>query len=87
MRFIRNVLAENELAAARWYMKRKAYLAAANRASYVIEHFPESPAVPPALDVLAEAYEAMDLDDLASTTRKLLKENTAILKLKVKIKQ
>ena len=81
MRFIRNVLAENELAAARWYMKRKAYLAAANRASYVIEHFPESPAVPPALDVLAEAYEAMDLDDLASSTRKLLKENYGHIKI------
>lgn len=75
MKFIRNVLAENELAAARWYMKRKAYLAAANRASYVIEHYPESPEVPPALALLAEAYEEMGLDDLAKSTEKLLHDN------------
>lgn len=75
MLFIRNVLAENELATAQWYMKRKAYLAAANRATYIIEHFPESPAVPAALAILAEAYKKMDLNDLSATTRQLLKVN------------
>ena len=75
MLFIRNVMADNELAAAQWYIKREAYLAAANRAQYVIEHFPEAPAVPEALEVLAEAYEKLGLDDLAEGSRELLKES------------
>ncbi|MFI4955024.1 MAG: outer membrane protein assembly factor BamD [Gammaproteobacteria bacterium] len=75
MLFIRNVLANNELAAAEWYIKRKAYLAAANRAQYVVEHFPEAPAVPKALAVMAYAYEQLGLDDLAVSSNELLEEN------------
>jgi outer membrane protein assembly factor BamD len=75
MRFIRNVMANNELAAAQWYMKRQAYLAAANRAQYVIEHFPEAPAVPGALLVLSQAYDKLGLDDLADSTQEVLEKN------------
>lgn len=75
MLYIRNVLAENELGAAEWYIKRKAYLAAANRAQYVVEHFPEAPAVPRALAVMAYAYRQLGLDDLAASSDALLQEN------------
>lgn len=75
MLFIRNVLANNELAAAEWYVKRKAYLAAANRAQYVVEHFPEAPAVPKALAIMAYSYQKLGLDDLAASSNELLEEN------------
>lgn len=75
MLFIRNTLAYNELAAAEWYMKRKAYLAAANRAQYVVEHYQETPAIPDALAVMAEAYQELGLDDLANSTIELLEDN------------
>ncbi len=75
MLFIRNSLAYNELAVAQWYMDREAYLAAANRAQYVVEHFQETPSVPKALVIMTNAYEKLGLDDLANSTAKILKEN------------
>src|SRR4051812_26826677 len=42
MRYLVNALAGYEVHVARYYMKRSAYLAAANRAQYVIEHYPQS---------------------------------------------
>src|SRR5690554_3897268 len=41
---IRHRLAELELHAARYYVRRQAYVAANNRARYVVENYPESPA-------------------------------------------
>ena len=75
MLFIRNVLAHNELTVAQWYMRREAYVAAANRAQFVVEHYPETPSVPEALRIMVRAYEELGLDDLAETSELLLLEN------------
>src|SRR6266850_6006532 len=45
MRYLVNALASNEIHVARYYMKRSAYLAAANRAQYAIQNYPQTPAV------------------------------------------
>lgn len=42
MRYIYNQLAESEMDVARWYIKRKAYVAAANRAKWVFQYYPQS---------------------------------------------
>ena len=44
MRYLVNALASHEVHVARYYMKRGAYLAAANRAQYAIQHYPQAPA-------------------------------------------
>ncbi len=75
MMFLRNVVAHSELSVAQYYMKRRAYLAAANRCEYLIERFPGSKPVPEALDVLAEAYEKLGLEDLAQDTRRVRELN------------
>lgn len=72
---IRNRLAELELHAARYYVRRQAYMAANNRARYVVENFPESPSTEEALILMAETYEALDLDDAASDAVRLLAVN------------
>ena len=54
-----------EIHVARYYMMRKAYVAAANRASFVIENYQRTPAVPYALEIMQEAYTKLGLDDLA----------------------
>src|SRR5438105_14092179 len=41
MRYLVNSLAANEVHVARYYIKRGAYVAAANRAQYAIEHYPQ----------------------------------------------
>ncbi|MES2662731.1 MAG: outer membrane protein assembly factor BamD [Pseudomonadota bacterium] len=65
LKYITNLLAEHELIVAQYYIKRQAYLAAANRARYVLENFPNSPEVPKAIAYLAVSYRFMEMEDLA----------------------
>lgn len=75
MKYQRNTLAKHEVRIARYYMKRKAYVAAANRAKYVVENYPRTPAVPEALAVLTKAYSELNMHDLASDTQQVLQLN------------
>lgn len=75
MVYLRSNLAMNEVHVARYYMKRGAYLAAANRANYVIGHYQRTSAVDDALDVLIDAYRALGKDDLAADTKRVLDLN------------
>lgn len=75
MRYIYNQFAENEINAARWYIKRGAYLAAANRAKWVFQYFPQSEAVPEAIATLAYSYDKLGMKDTANQYRQLLSLN------------
>src|SRR5690554_814010 len=72
---IRNRMAELELHAARYYIKREAFVAANNRARYVVENFPSSPAVEEALILLADTFRFMDLKKGASDAIATLRQN------------
>jgi outer membrane protein assembly factor BamD len=74
---LKNYLAKHEMFVADYYMKRGAYIAAANRAKHVIETYPQTTAVPHALAVMAEAYERLGLADLAADARRVLELNAA----------
>ncbi|MCF7989505.1 MAG: outer membrane protein assembly factor BamD [Thiohalocapsa sp.] len=75
MLYLRNNLARNEVNVARYYMRRGAYIAAANRAQYVIERFQRTPAVEDALEVMIDAYEALGKEQLAADARRVLVMN------------
>lgn len=75
MRFQRNTLAQHELNVANYYVKRGAYVAAVNRAKYVVENYPRTPAIPNALVLLASAYKSLDMQDLAHDTNQVLDLN------------
>lgn len=75
MVYLRNLLADHELKAANWYMLRGAYVAAANRARYVVENFDRTPAMAEALALLYKAYRELGLEDLASDSLKVLIAN------------
>ncbi len=75
MLYLRNNLAKHEVNVARYYMKRGAYVAAANRCNYVIERFQRTPAVEDALVVLADAYRAVGEEKLAADTERVLEVN------------
>ena len=49
MLYLRNNLARGEIHVARYYLRRGAFIAAANRAQYVVENFQRTPAVKEAL--------------------------------------
>ena len=65
MIYLRNKLADYELAVARYYMKRGAYVGAANRARGVIETYDGAPVTLDALAVMADAYRRLGIDDMA----------------------
>lgn len=75
MRAIYNNFAEHELVAARWYVKRGAYVAAANRAKWVFQYFPQSGGVPEAIAILAYSNEKLGLTDTANQYKTLLQIN------------
>lgn len=75
MVYLRNVLAQNEIHVAQYYMRRNAFIAAANRARYVIENYPKTPAVPEALAIMARAYKALEMYDLSEDALRVLELN------------
>jgi len=79
MIFARNIIAEHELAIAEYYVERKAYLAAANRARYILEHLQNTPAEQKALTVLENSYANLNLTPLlkTDTTNNKIKNKTA----------
>jgi outer membrane protein assembly factor BamD len=75
MKYLVNALASHEVHVAQWYMKRGAFVAAANRASYAVKTYPEAPATEEALAVMARAYGQMGMDDLRDDALRVLKTN------------
>ena len=75
MKFLVNALASHEVHVAQWYVKREAYVAAANRAAYAVKTYPEAPATEEALAVMAQAYGRMGMDDLRDDALRVLKTN------------
>jgi len=72
MLHLRNNLAQYEVHVARHYFGRSAYLAVVNRGKYVLEHYQETPAIPDALALMVRAYRAMDMNDLAANSLRVL---------------
>ncbi len=75
MLYLRNLLAEHEIEVAHYYMRRNAFVAAANRARYLIDHYPRTPSVPEALAVMARSYRALQLEELANDALRVLRLN------------
>ncbi len=66
MVYVRNRLARFNLGLARFYFRRKEWVAAANRAAIIITRFPRTPAAKPALKILAQSYRALGEKKLAA---------------------
>ncbi len=72
---IRNRMAELEIHAARYYIKRQAYIAANNRARYVVENYPSSPVTEEAIIIMAETFRFLELKKGARDAIALLRSN------------
>jgi outer membrane protein assembly factor BamD len=75
MRYLVNALASHEVHVARYYMKRTAYVAAANRAQFAIQNYPQSPATEDALFILVKAYDALGMADLREGAERVMRKN------------
>lgn len=72
---IKSRLAKYELAVARYYLKREAYVSAANRGKYIVEYFSPSPETEQALEIMVLCYDELGLDDLRVNAKQVLAAN------------
>lgn len=75
MDYIVNALAEYEVHVARYYYRRGAYVAAANRAQYALQEYRQAPAAEEALYLLARSYDRLGLATLRDDVERVLKLN------------
>jgi outer membrane protein assembly factor BamD len=75
MRYLVNALAAHEVHVARYYIKRGAYLAAANRAQYAIRHYADAPALEEAVFLLVLAYDELNMTDLRDAADRVMRAN------------
>lgn len=77
MLFLRNELAQQEIEVAEFYLKRKAWMGAVNRSKQVIERYEGSVWRNRALEIMAQAYTELGLEEHASDARRVLELNIA----------
>lgn len=75
MAYLVNALASHEVHVANYYMRRGAYVAAANRAQTAVKTYPDAPAVEEALFILIKAYDKLGMDDLRDDAERVMKKN------------
>ena len=73
--FLRKLIASNELDSAEYYLKRGAYVAALNRATYIIKNMPNTSEKKRALKIMREAYTKLGYDDYAEKVKALEEVN------------
>jgi outer membrane protein assembly factor BamD len=75
MDYIVNSLADYEVHVARYYFRRGAYVAAANRAQQAVSEFQQSPATEEALHILTQSYDKLQLPELRDAADRVLRQN------------
>jgi outer membrane protein assembly factor BamD len=75
MRYLVNTLAGYEVHVARYYMKRGAFVAAANRAQFAVKSYPQAPALEEAVFIMVKAYDALGMTDLRDSADRVMRKN------------
>ena len=75
MAYIKDMLARHELDIAKFYYKRDAYVATANRVVGMLQLYPDAKATYDALPLMRDSYEKMGLKTLAEQTQQVINAN------------
>ena len=75
MQTLRNLFARHEIESALYYLRRGAYVAAANRAKYLLETYPQTAYQNDAVATMGEAYTRLGNKALADDARRVLQQN------------
>jgi outer membrane protein assembly factor BamD len=75
MRYLVNSLAQYEVHVARYYMKRGAFVAAANRAQFAVQNYPRTPALEEAVFIMVKAYDSLGMTDLRDAADRVMRKN------------
>jgi outer membrane protein assembly factor BamD len=73
LQYLVNSLASYEVHVARYYFRRGAYLAAANRAQQAVTEFQQSPSTEEALAIMVQSYDQLQLTTLRDDAARVLK--------------
>jgi len=71
MIYLRNMFAKHELNVARYYYKRKMYVAAIERASYLVKNYPQAPQMQQALAIMYESNQALGFSQAAAEVQRV----------------
>jgi outer membrane protein assembly factor BamD len=72
---LKNRLARYDLSVAKYYVKRDALIAAANRAKLIVETYPDTAETEKALEIMVESYDTLKMPALAQHAREVLAKN------------
>ena len=75
MRYLVNALAQYEVHVARYYMKRRAFVAAANRAQFAVQNYPQALALEEAVFIMVKAYDALGMTELRDAADRVMRKN------------
>jgi outer membrane protein assembly factor BamD len=75
MLYLVNSLAQYEVHVARYYMKRGAFVAAANRAQYAVLNYPNAPSTEEAVFIMVKAYDSLGMVDLRDAADRVMRKN------------
>ncbi|TAK40118.1 MAG: outer membrane protein assembly factor BamD [Lysobacteraceae bacterium] len=74
---LRDMFARHDLDVGLYYLRRGAWVAAANRAQHVLETYPGSSLQDDAVALMGEAYERLGNETLAADARRVLEKNNS----------
>ncbi len=75
LKYLVNAMAAHEVHVARYYLRRGAYVAAANRAEIVVQQYQQAPAVRDALQIMVDAYAGLSMPTLRDDAKRVLDTN------------
>jgi outer membrane protein assembly factor BamD len=75
MIYLRNLLARHEINVGIYYLRKEAFVAAANRGKYILETYPRSEYQGDALALMVKAYEGLGQQVLADDAKRVLVAN------------
>ena len=73
--YLRDKLANADLKIAQFYAARDAWVAAANRTRAILQTYPGTSAIKPALEIQLLAYQHLELEQLATDTQRIIDLN------------
>lgn len=75
MQWLVNALASHEVHVARYYVARHAYVAAANRAQFALQNYPNATSLEEALYILVKSYDELGMTDLRNDSERIMRKN------------
>ncbi len=73
--YLVNAMAQHEVHVARYYYRRGAYVASAERAQTAVQDYPEAPAIEEALYLMVRSYDALGLPQLRDDAQRVFEKN------------